>query len=170
MDTTFDHTRLSQFDTGTLLRTAKWARLIGIIGLVMGGLMAVLSFFIGGFFVRMIAMQQAAMGLQGMQPGMADSMLKGIGTMYTVVFLISAAIYIVPSWLLYRFGANTRSALSGAFDPTVFSAGLTAHRRMYTFMGVLTLILLAFYALALIAGLVFWAAMPAMPTMPAYEM
>ena len=57
MDTTIDQTRISQLDAGTLLRTAKWARLIGIIGMVMAAIMALLSFFIGGFFVRMIAMQ-----------------------------------------------------------------------------------------------------------------
>ena len=163
MDTTIDQTRISQLDAGTLLRTAKWARLIGIIGMVMAAIMALLSFFIGGFFVRMIAMQQAAMGMSGMQPGITDGMMKGIGAMYTVIFLISAAIYFIPSWLLYRFGANTRKALAGPFDPAVFSTGLTAHRRMYTFMGVLTLITLAFYALGLIALLVFWAAMPSMP-------
>ena len=35
MDTTIDQTRISQVDAGTLLRTAKWARLIGIVGMVM---------------------------------------------------------------------------------------------------------------------------------------
>ena len=65
MDTTIDQTRISQLDAGTLLRTAKWARLIGIIGMVMAAIMALLSFFIGGFFVRMIAMQRRLLSEPG---------------------------------------------------------------------------------------------------------
>ena len=159
MDTTIDQPRLSQLDADPLLRTAKWARFIGLVGMVVAGLMVLGSFFVGTFFNRMMAMQSAAMGMGGME----QTMVSGIGMLYTVIMIVSAGIYFVPSWLMHRFGTRTRKALAGPFDAAAFSEGLTAHRRMYTFMGILTIVVVVIYGFALLVMAVSWSLMPAQP-------
>jgi hypothetical protein len=154
--TTTDRTFIAPPDADTLLRTAKWARFIGLVGMALAALMVLGSFFIGAFFNRMMAMQTEAMGMSGMQ----QTMVSGVGVFYTVFMIISAGIYFVPSWLMHRFGNRTRKALSGPFDAEAFSEGLVAHRRMYTFMGVLTILVLVIYGFALLMMAVTWSMMP----------
>jgi hypothetical protein len=99
-------------------------------------------------------MQAELSGMADMPPAPAEELMRNIGGIYTVIFLISAALHFVPSLLLYQYATRTLSSLKGAFDPQKFSAGLDSQRQLYTFMGVLTLVVLGFYALMLVLFLV----------------
>lgn len=61
------------------------------------------------------------------------------------LLLVLAAIYTVPTVLLYRFSVRVRQALDGSFNAALFSSALQAHRRMYKFVGILTLGLFVLY-------------------------
>ena len=69
------------------------------------------------------------------------------------------AIYLIPTVLLYRFAVRVRRVLDGPFDAPLFTSALQAHRRMYKFMGILTLVLLGLYLLVLIGAALFTTAM-----------
>lgn len=137
-------TQLSAFDAEVLRRSAKWARFLGIVGLVMVGLFVIFSLFAGTVMTRLLTMQSQTMGTP-MPP-----MMSMIGPMYTVVFLLCAALYFFPAWYLFRHGNSTLRALRGPFDAAALSQGFDALRKLFTFMGVLTIIVLCFYALGLL--------------------
>lgn len=172
--TTSGTTQLSHADTEALRGTAKWARFIAIVGFVIIGLMVLGGIFAGSIIAKMASatsgMQEAQMeqmrelqGMEGME-GMDESMaqLEGMqstgmamgGAMYTIMFLLIAALIFFPNFLLYQFGTKTLKSLDGAADATNLTAALNAHRRYYKFSGILLIIVLALYAIIfLVAGL-----------------
>lgn len=153
MDTSAMDTNISQRDATSLERTAKWARFIGIVGFVMVGIMVLCSFFIGAVMSWFIGMQQDMMsisGMPGVQPELPSELMGMVGAFYTVIFLFSALLYFFPSLYMYRFAVRTLNSLKGPFDAVLFHGALDAQRRLYTFMGVLTIVLLAIYGLAFV--------------------
>jgi len=157
MENVITTTVLSPQDSSNLQQTAKWGRFLAIVGFVMVGIMVLMTFSIGALFTRIFAMQAELSGMADMPPAPAEELMRNIGGIYTAMFLISAALYFVPSLLLYQYATRTLASLKGAFDPQKFSAGLNAQRQLFTFLGVLTIVMLCFYALgllvfALIAG------------------
>jgi hypothetical protein len=154
MENVITTTVLSPQDSSNLQRMAKWGRFLAIVGFVMVGIMVLMAFSIGALFTRIFAMQAELSGMADMPPAPAEELMRNIGGIYTVIFLISAALYFVPSLLLYQYATRTLASLKGAFDPQKFSAGLDSQRQLYTFMGVLTIVVLGFYALMLVFFLV----------------
>jgi len=156
MDTTAMDTSISQRDATTLERTAKWARVIGIVGFVLVGIMVLFSFSVGAMVSWFVNMQQSMTsmagmeGMPGMQPEITANVLGLVGGFYTVVFLLSALLYFFPSLYLYRFATRTLASLKGPFNPDQFHAALDAQRRLFTFMGVLTVVVLAIYGLGFV--------------------
>lgn len=139
-------TQLSAQDADQFRRTAKWARFLAIVGFVMIALMVLFGIFAGSLFGMM-----GAMG--GEMSGMAmNGAMGAFGAMYTVMFLLIAALYFFPTLYLYRFATRTLKALNGPFDGPVFSGGVDALRKLFTFMGVLTLIMLSLYLLMFLIG------------------
>lgn len=176
-DTTSGTTVLSHADAEALRGTAKWARFIAIVGFVIIGLMVLGGIFAGSMIAKMASvtsgMQEAQMeqmralqemqGMEGME-GMEESMeqLEGMqstgmamgGAMYTIMFLLIAALIFFPNFLLYQFGTKTLKALNGGADAATLTAALNSHRRYYKFSGILLIIVLAIYAIIfLFAGL-----------------
>jgi uncharacterized membrane protein YjgN (DUF898 family) len=150
MENVLTTTVLSPQDSITLQQTAKWGRFLAIVGFVMVGIMALMSAFIGSLFSRIFAMQANLSGMSDLPPAPAEELMRSVGSVYTVMFLITATLYFVPSLLLYQSASRTLASLSGTFDPVKFSAGLNAQRQLFTFLGVLTIVMLCFYALGLL--------------------
>ncbi|HRF81439.1 MAG TPA: hypothetical protein PL070_15285, partial [Flavobacteriales bacterium] len=76
---------------------------------------------------------------------------SGLFMFFVIVF---AVIYTIPSVYLYQFSVRVRKAIDGPFDPDLFTRSLHAHRRMYKFMGILTLVIIGLY-LMLFVGTAF---------------
>lgn len=170
--TTSGTTQLSHADAEALRGTAKWARFLAIVGFVMIGLMVILGLFAGSMMAnfgsmmgganaaqmeQMREMQEQMQGMEGMegvdlsglenyQNGMATAGAAS-GVMFTIMFLVIAALYFFPTLLLYQFATRTLKSLDGAMDAATLTSGLNSHRRFYKFMGILMIILLSIYAL-----------------------
>src|SRR5690606_41717221 len=117
-------------------RMAKWARFLAIVGFVMVALMVLFGIFAGSLIGMMAAMET------GMSSMPMNGAMGAIGAMYTVIFLVMAVLYFFPTLYLYRFATRTLKAVNGAFDVPGFSGGIDSLRKLFTFMGVLTLIML----------------------------
>jgi hypothetical protein len=154
------HSSLSITDMEELQGTAKWARIVAIIGFVMLGLMLVFGLAFGSFFGKIMAMQSAMSGAQ--MP--FDPSLFGI--FYAVLFLVMVMIYFFPTLFLYQYATRTLRSLKNGFDATTFSSGLRAHRSFYSYIGVLMIIVTVLYALMFIFLGIAMAMMPSIPTMP----
>jgi hypothetical protein len=128
---------ISQLESMYLGEAAKWGKFLAIVGFIMCGLLAVFSFFAGSIF--------SAMGnLQG------TSMPQATGIMLTVIYLAIAILYFFPCLYLFRFASKMKAALSEANQDSLQSSFLNL-KSLFKFMGILTIIVLGFYAIALIA-------------------
>lgn len=119
-----------------LKETAGWTKFISIVGFVMLGLMVILSLFAGSLFGE--AMEVSGMEMIG-------------GAFLTVFYLGIAVLYFFPIYYLFQFSAKMKAALQEQSSDLLQLAfeNLKSH---YKFMGILLIIGLGFYAIALVIG------------------
>lgn len=167
-------TTLSNNDREALRGLAQWARLLAIIGFVVIGFMLVLAFSMSLLMGPLID-QAAAQQQQLLQEAYANGGTGGIpqeelmrqrtgpgaffGGAYMFFVVLFGGIYLIPNVLLYQFAARVRRVLDGPFDAPLFTSALHAHRRMYKFMGILTLVIFGLYLLVFIGAALFTTAM-----------
>ncbi|MBS1581787.1 MAG: hypothetical protein JST66_06250, partial [Bacteroidetes bacterium] len=102
-------TALSLADAEEIRGTARWARIIAIIGFVMLGIMLLFGVFFSTFMARVMSMSAA---MTGAAVPVDFSML---GMFYTVLFIVIVLIYFFPVLFLYRYATRTLKALRGPF-------------------------------------------------------
>jgi len=118
--------------------SAKWAKIVAIIGFVSVGFMLLGSF-----------------SLMAMAPLFEEMNEMPFSTVYQLIsYFVFAVIPIFPLVYLYRFASNMQVALiSDIPDPLAKSfRNLKSH---YKSIGILTLVIIGLYFLAFI-GLIFW--------------
>jgi hypothetical protein len=120
-----------------LSEAARWARFLSIVGFIMIALMILAGLFLGS---------RIAAGLSTMGGGY--SMLGG--GFITVLYVLFALIYFFPCFYLFHFGSKMRMALRNN-DQETLSDSLKNLKSCFKFFGVFTIIVLSFYALALVA-------------------
>ena len=134
-----------------LTNGAMWAKFLAIIGFIYCFLMVILAFFIGTFF-SMFSANMMDSDLPG--PGM------GIftGGFMTVLLLVIAIVYFFPCLYLYRFADKMQQALRNSSQAhlTTSFQNLRANLR---FMGILVIVGISCYLLALILSVIFASAM-----------
>jgi len=131
---------LSTRTRGFLLEAAKWARILAILGFVMVGIMVLFALFAGTMFSTL--------------SNVTDSPMPAFpGAMFSLIYIAVAALYFFPILYLYRFAKGIREAFKREDKPSLVYAfqNLKSH---YKFIGILAMITIGFYALALIFALV----------------
>jgi amino acid transporter len=75
------------------------------------------------------------------------------GTMFTVIYVLLAALWFFPCLYLFRFATNMQHALNNNEQDKLITSfqNLKSH---YRFIGILIIIMLAFYAIAIIGGII----------------
>jgi hypothetical protein len=71
------------------------------------------------------------------------------GAFITVLYLVIAVIYFFPCLFLYNFSVRLRAALRGN-DQVKLNQALKSQKTLFKYIGIMTIIILAFYALALV--------------------
>lgn len=160
-------TTLSTNDREALKSMAQWARLLAIICFIGIGIMVIFSLVMSAMMATVMhgatAQQQALIEeayTSGDMDGMASEGLfrqnaavpafaNGLFLFFVIVF---AVIYTIPSVYLYQFSVRVRKAIDGPFDPDLFTRSLHAHRRMYKFMGILTLVIIGLYLMLFVGA------------------
>jgi len=137
---------------GYLRETAKWSRFLAIVGFIGLGLGLIIFLFM--ILVGFSSFQTADPYNQ--YPGYEKTlfMSRGIATVFGLVFIV---LYFFPLMYLYRFGTQMRDALN-ANDQEKLTTAFKNLKSVFRFMGILTIIILALYALVFILALVFGAA------------
>lgn len=125
-------------DKSNLAEAAKWASFLGILGLVMLALV-----FLGGLSMMFIG----SAVLDGMSQ--TSSMPFG-GAFLGILYLVMGLLYIYPTWALYKFGASVKAGLR-LENHAKFSEGLLYLKRFFKFIGILTVIIIAFYIIVILA-------------------
>jgi len=122
-----------------LKETAKWAKFLAIVGFVVCGLIALAGIFAG-------TVLSATMGQFGGGYG------ASFGIMATVMYLIMAVVYFFPCLFLFRFATRMQVVLQNNDQPNL-SVALSNLKSYFKFIGILTLIALAFFALFFFFGI-----------------
>ncbi|MBF9252945.1 hypothetical protein I2I11_06555 [Pontibacter sp. 172403-2] len=125
-----------------LRNTAKWGKFLAIMGFIMIALMVVLALFMGSI------MGSAMSGMGG--NGAAGFMGSGF---FTVFYLIFALLYFFPVLYLYKFSTKMQDGLRTR-DQESIAESFKNLKSLFKFMGILTLVILGFYALGMLAMLI----------------
>lgn len=128
-----------------LLETAKWAKLIAIVGFVSLGLMVIIGLFMG-----------TMMGsLSAMSPDTAAMPAVG-GGFLAFIYIAMAVIYFFPLKYLYDFATKVKNAIQ-ITDQNLFSEAMMKLKSHYKYIGILMVIMIIIYVgiflMALIGGI-----------------
>ena len=121
-----------------LKETAKWTKFLAILGFVGIGLMVL------GSLVMLFAPSSL----------MSNGDFPFGGKIFMMLlYLAFAVLYYFPISYLYQFSENTKKAIENNYNNAIRDAFefLKSH---YKFMGILTIILLSFYAIMIFIGLI----------------
>ena len=114
-----------------LSNTARWGKFLAIVGFVFVGLMVLL-------------------GLAAMSMGSSIGVGLVSGALVSVFYLLFGLLYLLPVLYLYKFSSKMRIGLD-SMDEGVIADSFRNLKSLFKFMGVLTIIMLGFYALAMLA-------------------
>ena len=119
-----------------LKESASWTKFISIVGFVFIGLIVIIALFAGSII-------GAAMEASGMQ------MLGG--AFITILYLAMAVLYFFPVYYLFQFSSKMKAALEQQSSELLQQAfgNLKSH---YKFIGILLIITLGLYVIALVFG------------------
>ena len=132
-----------------LFETAKWAKLLAIMGIIGIGIMVIMGLGMSFFMTTMM----------GDLP--SNSMPAGFGAGIGFLYVILAAVYAVPVYYLLKFANTTKAALR-IDDAQVLTQALGYLKSHYKFIGIMTIVLLALSILPMIFMMIFGAGMAAM--------
>ncbi|MCU0318986.1 MAG: hypothetical protein MUE88_02755, partial [Flavobacteriales bacterium] len=83
-------TVVSPADAEELRKGARWARFLGVVGMVFAGLMLLMGVFFGSLMRWIVQMQMAAMSPESMDlpPSGMETMLGAMGIAYLLLFTL----------------------------------------------------------------------------------
>ncbi len=131
--------QFNQLNRSYLLETAKWSRFLSILGFIMIGLIIVLGIFVGTF-----------MGSLSNTLGNYNSSSKLMGTGFIAgIYIVVALIYFFPCLYLFRFSTKMIQSLKSN-EQEIFDQALENLKSSFKFIGILTIVIISFYLLAII--------------------
>ncbi|WP_396149403.1 hypothetical protein [Flavobacterium sp.] len=122
--------QLTTAAVGFLQESAKWSKFMAIIGFIGIGLMVLVSLF--------MAIGFSAMGASTM-PELPFSM-----SVFSIIYVLFAAIYFFPVYYLYQYATKTSAALHSK-NKQLLTDGLENLKSHHKFLGIFTLILVSLY-------------------------
>ena len=118
-------------------RVVYWSKLFAILLIILGGLVGLVAVF--GLF-GFSAIDEFGYG-------------AGMGIAVFFIYGILSAIYLVPGIWLLNFSNKTRKGINEK-DESEFAEGFRNLGRYHTFWGICTIVMLSFYALAFLIGII----------------
>jgi hypothetical protein len=124
-----------------LTEAARWAKFLAIVGFVVCGLVVILGIFAGSIFNSMFG----RMG-EGELSGMD---MSGLGAMMSVFYIGFALLYFLPCLFLFRFANQMKMAFEN-YEQEMLNNSFQNLKKMFRFVGILTIIILCIYALGIL--------------------
>ncbi len=126
-----------------LAEAAKWAKFLAIMGFILCGLSVIIALFLGTFMASMMS------GFGGNDAGAAGAMGGGI---FTVVYIVLALVYFFPCLYLFNFSSKMQVALRSNQQDSL-NISFRNLKSCFKFLGILTIIMIAFWVLGIIIGI-----------------
>ena len=134
---------LSGQNRDDLDQTASWAKFLAIVGFV----------FVGFMVFGIVGMTFFANAM----PAEMEALPGGMGGII-FFYLLIGAVYFVPILYLYRFASHMKDALR-ANDQGYLDTAIASIKAHYRFIGILMIVILALYGLAIVGFLIVGAGM-----------
>ena len=128
-----------------LYEAAKWARFLAIVGMIALGLMVIF----GLFFSTMMATSSNPFE-EPVEGG--SGLMSGVGIGVAVMYIVLALIWFFPLLYLLRF-ANTMKTSLNSNDQNALNVSFQNLKSCFRYVGIITIILLALYALIFVIAL-----------------
>jgi hypothetical protein len=125
--------------------TARWGKFLSIVGFVNCGIMVIVALLFGKSFA-MLAPFAGGGNLLG-------DTISRLGAFVTTIFIVAAVIWFFPNLFLLRFSVKMQSALRDT-DQLQLNASLGSLKSCFKYIGILTIVILSFYTLLFIAGII----------------
>lgn len=124
-----------------LSEAAKWGKFLSIIGFIFCGLLAILAFFMPAIYSKMAAFSQLSSGMVG-----------AAGIMITIIYLAFALLLFFPCLYLNKFSTKMRVALTSVSQEN-FEDSFKNLKSLLKFYGILAIVILSFYILVFLIGI-----------------
>jgi uncharacterized membrane protein YjgN (DUF898 family) len=122
-----------------LIEGARWAKFLAIVGFVMCGLFVIFALFAGTLLAAMTR-----------GPRFGDSVdSTGIGMFLTIFYLGLDVLIFLPYLFLYRYSNHMKNALN-TNDQERLNKSVQNLKIMFRYVGILTIIGLSFYLIAIL--------------------
>ncbi len=144
-DNSLFNLNLDSTSTSHLKETASWAKFLAIAGMVMCGLMVIIG------IVASMAVSKVTNDFDGGYGGYRGGNTAGLGATMMITYIIIALIYFFPCLFTLRFANHTKNAIN-ANDQMALNEGLRNLKATFRYMGIITIIALAFMLLGLLLG------------------
>jgi hypothetical protein len=122
--------QLTTAAVGFLQESAKWSKFMAIIGFIGIGLMVLVSLFMAIGFSAMSA---------STMPELPFPM-----SVFSILYVLFAAIYFFPVYYLYQYATKTSAALHSE-NKQLLADGLENLKSHHKFLGIFTLIIVSLY-------------------------
>lgn len=123
-----------------LSEAAKWAKFLAIVGFVVCGLIVIAGIFAGSFLSMMS-------GVYSDEYRGSTALTSGMGAFMAIFYAGIAVLFFFPYLFLFRFANHMKSALNTS-DQQTLNSSFQNLKIMFRYVGILTIILVSFYALA----------------------
>ncbi len=140
--------KLTSIGISYLDQARKWTFFLSIIGFIATAFIVIIALFFGSIMAS----------LNEFSGGMSGAVSSG---MITVIYLIIGIVYFFISLYLYRFSVRTKAAIHEQ-DSAQLEDGLKNLKSYWKLTGIITLVGIAVYAVALVLMLIGGMAMFAM--------
>jgi hypothetical protein len=128
-----------------LFEAAKWAKFLAIVGFVMCGLIVVVAFFAGSFLAMMSNSYNDGYRSSAVFTG-------GMGALVIIFYIGIAILCFFPYLFLFRFATRMKAALN-TNDQSTLNTSFQNLKIMFRYVGILTIVMLSFYALAILMAI-----------------
>lgn len=129
--------QLSHQSLQLLKETRKWTHFLAIMGFIFIAIMVIIAFAASSFLAAMVQDNEA---------------FPFSSSLFGFIYLIIAFIYFFPVLYLYRFSTFTEKALNN-YNSNDLNEAFKNLKSHYKFMGIVTIIILASYALMFLIGI-----------------
>ncbi|MGN7723574.1 DUF5362 family protein [Chitinophaga sp. 22620] len=131
--------------SGYLSETARWGKFLAIVGFIGCGFM-----FLFAMFFSLAPAQSPYMAQMGDMYGTGAAASRSF---LVIFYILTGILYIVPCVYLLRFSNRIKLALNSS-DQAVMNTAFQSLKSLFKFMGVITIIGLAFVVLMFVGSLI----------------
>jgi hypothetical protein len=121
-----------------LMDIAKWGKFLSIVGFIFCAVMVIVAFVVGNYV--------------GKLNGYSSAYSSGVSAGITIFYLIIAIVMFFPCLFLYKFSVKMQQSLT-SFSQEDFETSFQNLKAMFKFQGILAIILLAIWIIAILAML-----------------